>query len=401
MTIDIQTVTGAFAVGVAASVIASFLYAFIASFLFKRIFQWTFFRVLCLALVLPCVAIIYGESGQSPSFAILGYVVLGVFLTILLAVGLAGVAGLPANLSGDLYGMLKEVRKCFEEHGATHETIGAIGNMLRACYRWQGKDDGLSSPNQIAAGHLDGLRKELHRVSPKIQHLFTYAAYRSVQQLHSEPGTTTGQWLSTRQYVELLRMSFQCEGICDITCLDTLSPSHWGDPGARATSISKLAWGEYFDMQKRAKADVAKPIRLRRMLLMEKIAWERDDLSYNFKGAHDEAKIALWLLPPSHLNDLSGLARDMVFFFTSDGYSWIVWSNIDDRMLQNGNNIEAKPELIAIRGGIYCGCNGVPENYLDLLKYALRNTHLAPLSPQSNPHLLGGKLSQITHHKRC
>lgn len=359
----------------------------------KKTLKWP----LLACIVLCASMVVLGVLGHNIPLGYVGCVSAGAFVGLLFTIVVCGISGYELSTSS-WHLMCKLIlagRRCFAEYGATSETIASLGNMLGYCNLWHGKDFGLKSPNPIAAGHITSLQKQLHQINPGTQHLFTYSAFRSAQQLDAAPSNTTGQYLSSSQYVELLRQSFLCDSLCDVTCFDTLSPSKWGDPDNRETPLAQLAWDEYFNLQKRAKGDAKRNIRIRRIMLMEIDSWKADNLAPAFKKAHDDASISLWLLPPSRiLGDLKHLARDMVFFYAADGSSWIVWSNIDDNKLSAENGIgvnldRIEPDLIAIRAGVVRGCSGTPEEYRMFFRAALQKTHLSTMPPERNPLCVG------------
>ena len=224
-----------------------------------------------------------------------------------------------------------------------------LSALLRNPHTWNGfgTDEDLKHPpaNPEAAKRLIELNRRVRSLPMSLQLLIAYIANESTIQLLSPPGKQSGEDISTEKYLELLRLSLANDQLCDVTFFETVSPYKWGDPDARDTELAKSVWW-YFDIQERLKKESRDRIRMRRVLLMERDAWKGDSTDENdpevkqarrFKEKHDDARISLWIVPPSRLhNSARSVVQDMAMFYARDGLAWLIWSNVDDRKVDVG-----------------------------------------------------------------
>lgn len=249
--------------------------------------------------------------------------------------------------------------------------------------------DLMHSPvNPEAAKRLLALNTRVRSLPKHLQPLIANFADESTNQLVSPPGRL-GEDISTDKYLNILKLSLKKDELCDVTFFQTVSPHKWGDPDARDTEVAKSAW-EYFDIQERLKADSNDKIRMRRVLLVEQKVWKGDSSDENdpdvkqairFKEKHDKARISLWMVPPSSLKvSIKSVVQDMAMFYASDGCSWLIWSDVDDK----------KVEVGVFHAGMFYQRDGLPGKYQSFLRYILDQTHLS----NQNPHhfLLSSKL---------
>jgi len=181
--------------------------------------------------------------------------------------------------------------------------------------------------------HLLALYEILHPIHPGAQPLFAYIANESAQHLKSERGANTGEDISDEKYVRLLKDSVNYENLEDVTFIDTIPPQGWGDPVTRNGDQAKMAW-DYFDAQRVRKADKNKPVRMRRLLLMDMENWKKDPCADKFLEMHKNAKIDLSLLPRTSLTENHKImATDLAIFFGRNQCSWMIWSDLDNDKL--------------------------------------------------------------------
>lgn len=317
----------------------------------------------------------------------------GIVCGVLLLTLAAGLHRLKITGVGSLIQAISASRSFFASSIDCSSSLRDFSALLRNPHTWNGlgTDEDLKRPpaNPKAAKRLLDLNRRVRSHPISLQLLIAYIADESTIQLLSAPGKQSGEDISTEKYLELLKLSLASNGLCDVTFFETVSPYKWGDPDARDTELAKSAW-RYFDIQERLKKESGDTIRMRRVLLMERDAWKGDSTdeidpeakqARRFKEKHNEARISLWIVPPSRLHKSArSVVQDMAMFYSNDGCAWLIWSDVDDKKMEVG----------LFHAGIYCPSNGLPHKYQSFLRQILDETHLSDRT--SHPFLLSSRL---------